>query len=59
MKAIGTFLLRNWRWILPLLTIIVWFFLPNKHWLSFAAGIAFTSFIWYAVAHKIIDASTL
>ena len=38
LKTIGMFLLKNWKWIVPMLAIVIWIISPTKHWITFGAG---------------------
>jgi hypothetical protein len=51
LKRFLLWLLKNWRWLLPVLFFAIWYFGLDKHYLDFIAGAIFMSFIWYAYTH--------
>lgn len=54
LKKIGLWLLKNYRWFLPLILIVIWLFNPHKHIISFVTGGAVVGFIWWAY-NKYVD----
>jgi hypothetical protein len=51
LKKAWSFTKKNWRWLIPVLILVAFGFVPEKtfnEWLGFFAGIALMGFIWYA-----------
>ena len=58
LKLIWAFIVKNFRWLIPVIVFLIWYVQPDKHFLSFIAGIIFMGFIWYAWTHYLKNKPT-
>ena len=56
LKAVWSFILKHWRWLIPAVILVIFMAIPNKPFdmiYSFISGVIFMGFIWYSYAHYI------